>query len=280
MPTYAIGDVQGCFEKLIELLEVIGFSEKDTLWFTGDLVNRGTESLKTLRFIRDLHQKRRVSLVLGNHDLGMLAIANGAYPYDPAHHSFSDILEAPDKDELLNWLEEQPLIHHDPSLNYTLVHAGIYPNWDLEQAQKYASEVEQVLKNRNEGYSQKIQFYHHLFGNTPTHWDPELDGFDRLRFIVNCFTRMRFVSLDGHLNLNVKEAAEKAPKGFFPWFEIPHRKCQQLPIIFGHWAALQGKCRTPNTFALDTGCVWGNALTAFRLEDQQRFSVSCSDLTK
>lgn len=268
MAIYAIGDVQGCFDKLLKLLDTVRFSDSDLLWFTGDLVNRGKDSLSTLRFVKALGS--RAQMVLGNHELGMLAIARGAEPYDPQKHTFEDILQAPDKEELLLWLEQQSLIHHDSNLNYTLVHAGIYPLWDLPLAQALALEVEKCLKS-----PEKMQFYPHLYGNTPTLWDPALQGYERLRFIVNAFVRMRFCSKEGFLELQTKESAAKAPEGFMPWFSIPERKTKGLRILFGHWAALLGNCPEPNTFALDTGCVWGNCLTAFRLEDQQRFTVKC-----
>lgn len=274
MTLYAIGDVQGCYNKLQELLDKIKFTESDILWFVGDLVNRGTQSLQTLRFIKKLVDEKRAITVLGNHDLGVLAIARGAYAYDPNHHTFQDILEADDREELLAWLEQQPLLYHDPNLKFTLVHAGIYPLWDLKHAQKFALEVESVLKGE---VLHRDQFYKHLFGNTPTTWMQGLRGFSRLRFIVNAFTRMRFVRKDGHqLNLTVKESAAKPREGYLPWFEIPNRKTKDLQIIFGHWAALNGHCSAPDTYALDTGCVWGNALTALRLDTKERISVSCS----
>ncbi len=273
MTIYAIGDVQGCYKKLLELLDKIKFTESDTLWFVGDLVNRGTQSLETLRFIKKLAEQKRAITVLGNHDLGVLAIARGAYPYDPNHHTFQDILEAPDREELLSWLEQQPLLHHDPVLNFTLVHAGIYPLWDLKHAQRFAVEVERVLKGETE---HRDQFYKHLFGNTPASWMQGLRGFSRLRFIVNAFTRMRFVREDGRqLNLTIKEFAAKPPEGYLPWFEIPNRKTKDLQIIFGHWAALNGNCSAANTYALDTGCVWGNSLTALKLDTKEKISVSC-----
>ncbi len=272
MSTFAIGDIQGCFDQLLLLLKKIQFDEhQDTLWFTGDLVNRGHQSLETLRFIRNLSEEGRALTVLGNHDLGTLAILHQAEPFDPNEHTFQDIASAHDKDELIFWLEQQPLLHHDAYLDFTLVHAGLHPAWDLLLAMDLAKEVEAVLKDP----ILKIDFYHHLYGNTPTLWEPHLQGFERLRFIVNCFTRMRFCSQDGRLELETKESVAKAPLGYMPWFKIPNRKNKDLRIIFGHWASILGKTDEPNTFALDTGCVWGNALTAMRLEDQKLFSISC-----
>jgi len=267
--TYAIGDIQGCYDFLMRLLEKIHFDEtKDFLWLTGDLVNRGPDSLKTLRFLKSI--EKRMICVLGNHDLGMLAIAREQIPFDPKHHTFRDILEAEDKEDLLIWLEHQPLLHHDPDSGFTLVHAGFHPKWDLPLALKLAKELEDTLKG-----TQKLEFYAHLYGNEPDNWDPQLSGFDRLRCIVNCFTRLRFCSAEGQLEFHTKEATEKAPTGFMPWFEVPNRKSENLKIIFGHWAALQGKYRGPRLFALDTGCVWGGSLTAMRLEDGAFFSTPC-----
>lgn len=269
MSTYAIGDIQGCFQSLTQLLDKIQFDQhKDTLWFTGDLVNRGPHSLETLRFVKSL-QKQAI-VVLGNHDLTLLAVGNQAIPYNPHHHTFIDILHAPDCNELLTWLQHQPLLHHDPKLNFTLVHAGLAPQWDLSTAQSLAKEVESVLQG-----SQTIEFFKHLYGNYPDTWDPALKEWDRLRLIVNYFTRMRFCNEKGQLEFKTTGSAEKPPSGFSPWFTIPNRKSQDLNIVFGHWAALEGKSEVPTVFPLDTGCVWGNCLTALRLEDRIKISVQC-----
>lgn len=272
MSTYAIGDIQGCFEPFMRLLKNIQFDpKKDTLWLTGDLINRGPQSLETLRFVKNLG--KQAITVLGNHDLTLLAVAYKAFQYDPKRHTFNDILEAKDKDELIHWLIHQPLIHHDASLGYTMVHAGLHPHWDLRLAQSLAKEVETTLQQN------PLPFFENMFGNMPNHWDPTLTGFDRLRFIVNCFTRIRFCNLEGHLDLQTTESAENAPSGYLPWYAIPHRKSKGLRILFGHWASLQGKCREPNVFALDTGCVWGNCLTAMCLEDGKRFTEPCQSTT-
>lgn len=270
MSTYAIGDLQGCFDSLMQLLKKIEFNpKKDNLWFTGDLVNRGPQSLETLRFIRSLG--KRAITVLGNHDLTLLAVATGAVPYEPQHHTFEDILNAPDKQELIHWLRQQPLLYHDTQLGYTLVHAGLHPSWDLELALTLAKEAEIAIQD-----TASHDFFIHMYGNEPECWDPKLKGFDRLRFIVNCFTRLRFCSPDGKLELLSKESAGSAPKGYMPWFEVQKRLNQPIKILFGHWAALQGFCTTPNVFPLDTGCVWGGCLTAMRLEDNVKWKVECS----
>jgi len=289
MATYAIGDVQGCFDPLMQLLEKISFNpSNDQLWFTGDLINRGPKSLDTLRFVKGL--AANAITVLGNHDLGMLAIARGAEIFDSNSHTFGDILAAKDKEDLLYWLEQQPLLHYDATLGYLLVHAGLYPWWDLNLALTLAREVETTLQSE-----EKIFFYQHLYGNSPAVWEENLQGFARLRFIVNAFTRMRFCSLDGQLDLTTKDSLENPPEGYFPWFELWNNENRQnqtvqpynqkekknennptLKILFGHWASLKGHCPVRDILALDTGCVWGNDLTALRLEDGARFIVSCS----
>ncbi len=269
MATYAIGDLQGCYTPLQKLLEHIQFDpNKDILWFTGDIVNRGPESLFTLRFIKNLGDRQRT--VLGNHDLHLLAVAHNTLLEKKAD-TLKEILTAPDRDELIQWLLQQPLLHHDESLGFTMVHAGLAPSWSLEIAKQLAKEVEQVLQ------APDVQnFFTHMYGSLPDRWDPYLQGFDRLRCITNYFTRMRFCYLDGRLELNFKGKIGDQPPGLIPWFQIPNRVNASLKIIFGHWAALSGVTETPNVFALDTGCVWGRCLTAMRLEDGKRFSVDCS----
>ncbi len=271
MSTYAIGDVQGCYDPLMRLLDKIHFDkEKDQLWFTGDLVNRGPNSLKTVRFVKSLNTS--AITVLGNHDLTLLAVGYGTKPYNANYYTFNDILEAPDRDSFLSWFKTLPLIHHDPKLGFSLVHAGFHPLWDLTLALKLAKEVETILQGPESLFH---EFLKHLYGNEPDTWDLHLTGWDRIRFIVNCFTRMRFCNEAGKLEFLTKESAHAAPPGFSPWFQIPNRKTKEMNIIFGHWAALEGHTNTPKVFALDTGCVWGNCLTALRLEDQQRYTVDC-----
>lgn len=273
MPTYAIGDVQGCFAALLRLLNKIHFDPKtDVLWFTGDLINRGPQSLETLRFIKSLGDK--AITVLGNHDFALLAVGFGVIPYQAHHHTFSDILQASDRDELLEWLRQKPLVHYDATLNYTLVHAGFHPLWDLPLALSLAQEVETVLQG-----SHYTDFFAHLYGDTPELWNAQLVGWDRLRFIVNCFTRLRFCTPAGRVEFGAKGDPEFAPAGYYPWFAIPDRLSESLNIIFGHWASLAGRTNVSNVFALDTGCVWGNALTAMRLEDAVKITESCQLLT-
>lgn len=268
MSTYAIGDIQGCYTPLLRLLEKIQFNpDQDTLWFTGDLVNRGPESLQSLRFIKQLGKSQRI--VLGNHDLHLLALAHQAHP-GWEDDTVNDILSAPDRDELLAWLSQQPLLLHDETLGYTMVHAGLASNWDLATAIILANEVSAVLTS-----DLAPEFFHHMYGNQPNQWHPDLQGWDRIRCITNYFTRSRFCHPDGSLELKSKGKIDTNTTDLIPWFQVPHRKTADLNIIFGHWAALGGITNTPNAYALDTGCVWGYGLTAMRLEDQERITVSC-----
>lgn len=268
MSTYAIGDIQGCFFALEKLLQEINFDSKnDTLWLTGDLVNRGPQSLETLRFIKNLNIRQKI--VLGNHDLHLLAMAHDAHP-GWSDDTLTPILKADDREELIDWLLHQPLLHHDETLGFTMIHAGLAPSWDLTLAKKLATEVETILQS-----DQRKDFLKHMYGNEPSQWSEQLTGWDRLRCIVNYLTRARFCHWDGRLELKTKENIRMDQTDLIPWFNIPDRRNANLKIIFGHWAALGGVTRTQNTFALDTGCVWGYCLTAMRLEDLKRFSVAC-----
>jgi bis(5'-nucleosyl)-tetraphosphatase (symmetrical) len=268
MSTYVIGDVQGCYAELQALLTHIQFnSTQDYLWFTGDLVNRGPHSLEVLRFVKSLGDHQQI--VLGNHDLHLLALAHGAHAgwHDD---TLKNILTAPDREELITWLSQQPLLYHDKKWNTVLVHAGLAPTWDLATAKQLAKEVENAIQNSLTA----PEFFQHMYGNEPNHWGANLTKWDRLRCITNYLTRARFCHPDGRLVLEKTDGLESAGN-LIPWFQIPHRASANLKILFGHWAALGGVTNTPNTYALDTGCVWGYRLTAMRLEDEQRFSVAC-----
>lgn len=268
MSTYAIGDVQGCFDELQALLSNIHFnSEKDTLWFTGDLVNRGPKSLDVLRFVKNL---RNAIVVLGNHDLHLLAVAKNPHHVKESH-TFDDVLASPDCDELIQWLKQQPLLHHDKKLGYTMVHAGLPPQWDLKIAKRCAEEVKQLMQSND--YDQYLQC---MYDDTPKAWDKNLKGKNRACFIINAFTRIRFCDQQGVLLFGEKGKIGTQPKNYLPWFKVPHRANKQLHIIFGHWSAINGKTDEDHVFALDTGCVWGGCLTALRLDDGKRFSVNCS----
>lgn len=272
MAVYAIGDIQGCLDELQALLRLIDFDrERDTLWFAGDLVNRGPRSLDTLRFIHDLGD--RAITVLGNHDLHLLATDYDAR-YTRPKDTLQEILDAPDRERLLNWLRTRPLLHHDATLNFSLLHAGLPPQWDLTTAQACAQEVETVLRSHHYG-----EFLAGMYGNLPDTWSADLKGLDRLRFIVNCFTRLRYCSPSGKLNLKDKGAPGTQSAGNQPWFSIKDRASRDLRILFGHWSTL-GTCKEANVFPLDTGCLWGGKLTALRLDDLKTFSLACAGARK
>ena len=271
MAIYAIGDIQGCYDELIQLLDKIKFKDdKDQLWFTGDLVNRGPKSLQTLRLIRAMGAN--AIAVLGNHDLHLLATA-----YDhlkPGRKdTLDDILEAPDKEELLEWLRLRPLMHVDNDLGLAMVHAGLHPHWSIEQAQTLAHEVESILRS-----DKHITFYKHMYGDKPRMWADDLEGWSRLRFITNIFTCLRYCDAAGKTSMNTKGAPGTQPKGLHPWFEIKTRRSKNNEIIFGHWSTLTlvKKQRFINVYPLDTGCLWGGKLTAMRI-DKKPFSRICID---
>lgn len=267
MATYIIGDVQGCFDPFIRLLEKINFnSNQDQLWLTGDLVNRGPASLEVLRFVKSLKYSQ---VVLGNHDLHFLSVLYDKASLD-SQDTLDSILNAPDKEELGTWLRHRPLLHHDERFGVVLVHAGLPPQWDLNKAIQCAHELETVLRSESH-----LNFFGHMYGDMPNQWNDTLKGWDRLRVISNCLTRLRFCDAKGALDLKAK--GKTAPKGYFPWFKVPNRRSKGLKILFGHWAALAGKTDDPNIIALDTGCVWGNCLTAMRLEDGKRFTLDCAN---
>ncbi len=265
MTTYAIGDVQGCYDSLMRLLDAIDFdATQDRLWFVGDLVNRGPRSLDVLRFVRDL--AGGAVTVLGNHDLHLLAV------FDTGRARRSDtlgeLLASAECEELIAWLAARPLMHVDRDLGFAMTHAGIPHVWSIDQAQARAREVETVLQGDRRG-----EFLRAMYGNEPVAWRDDLEGYDRLRVIVNYFTRMRVIDADGALDLGFKSGADSAPAGFRPWFAAYRDRPLGLRLVFGHWAALNGVCDVADIFALDTGCVWGGTLTALRLVDQERFFV-------
>lgn len=262
---YAIGDIQGCYDGLMRLLEKINFDDKlDKLWFVGDLVNRGPSSLAVLRFIKNLAVKPIITL--GNHDLYLLSLIylNDQYPKDK--DTLSCILKAPDILEIGEWLRLQSIIYYDKKLNIVMSHAGIPPIWDLDSCLIYAKELEQTLQ----GSSFQL-FLREMFGNEPSTWHNELAGNRRLRLICNYFTRMRYCKSDGSLDLEYKGQIDKAPANIVPWFNFPNRKTINAEIVFGHWASLCGINPHPTIHAIDTGFVWGGSLTALRLQDKQRF---------
>lgn len=269
MSIYAIGDVQGCYKELIQLLTLVHFNpEKDQLWFTGDLVNRGPQSLEVLHFVKNLGNK--AISVLGNHDLHYLAVASGAVAIKKKD-TFQDIINAKDAKILFDWMRYRPLIYYDEAKKFLLVHAGIAPAWDIATVLEYAHEVEEILRGTN-----YLEFLKNMYGNfSELRENTGLNPQERFRLIINYCTRMRFVDAKGNLELHYKKSVGGQPENYCPWFTMPSRLSPEINIIFGHWAALAGKTNTPHRFALDTGCCWGNTLTALRLEDLNYFSVKC-----
>jgi len=261
MPTYAIGDVQGCFDELKQLLHQLGFrKEKDSLWFVGDLVNRGPKSLDVLRFVRSLGA--RAVVVLGNHDLHLVTQHEGV-ERARKDDTFGDVLQAPDRSELVDWLRTRPLMHAEG--NYAMVHAGLLPQWTVRKALSLAREVERALAAPD-----YRAFLKNMYGSEPDRWSDSLEGWDRLRVIVNAMTRMRFCTKQGKMDFRAKGA--KPPPGYRAWFDL--RPKEPTTLLFGHWSAL-GLKLTEHLAGLDSGCVWGGQLSALRLEDRKLYQIPC-----
>ena len=265
MPTYAIGDLQGCHTSLLHLLDEIRFDPAaDRLWLVGDLVNRGPASLDVLRTVKKLGDA--AISVLGNHDLHLLALAEG---FGRAHKgdTLDEVLNAPDRDELLAWLRRQRLAWRDGEV--LMVHAGVLPSWTADDTMERAAEAEAVLRGPH-----YRDFFAQMYGNAPVAWDDGLEGVERLRVIVNAFTRLRYCSAAGEMEFHHKGAPGTQPAGWLPWFEIPGRRSAEATVVIGHWSTL-GLINRQDLIALDTGCLWGGRLTAVRLEDRQVFAVQC-----
>jgi bis(5'-nucleosyl)-tetraphosphatase (symmetrical) len=257
---YLIGDVQGCCDALDRLLAEIAFSpSRDRLHVLGDLVNRGPQSLATLRRLRGFGDA--AVCLLGNHDLHLLAVAHGGRKLNRSD-TLDDVLQAPDRDAWVDWLRHRPMAAF--AHGWLLVHAGVLPQWDVATTLQLAQEVEAVLRGPDVG-----RFLNVMYGNDPVQWSPELAGTKRLRLIINVLTRIRFCTADGTLDLASKEGAGAAPAGYFPWFDVPGRRTEGTPVAFGHWSTL-GLVNRPDVLALDTGCVWGGQLTAVRIDGAQR----------
>ena len=262
MATYAIGDVQGCFDELQALLQHCGYrAGRDRLWFVGDLVNRGPKSLEVLRFVRGLGDA--AVAVLGNHDLHLIAQYEG-FERSRKDDTLQEVMEAADARELVDWLRARPMMHAGEG--WAMVHAGLLPRWNVDQALSLAREVEQALTGAD-----YREFLQHLYGSRPDAWDDRLSGWDRLRVIVNAMTRMRFCTPDGRMDFHAKGAAP--PPGYIPWYEA--RPASAEKVVFGHWSQL-GLRLGERIAALDTGCVWGGSLTALRLEDRALFQIACA----
>ena len=265
MATYAIGDIQGGYSQLRRLLDLCRFDPAlDRLWLVGDLVNRGSESAQVLRFVKGLGG--RAVAVLGNHDLSLLAVSAGGIPARPGD-TIRDVLDAPDRDELLAWLRSLPLVHLEQGT--LMVHAGLLPAWSPEQALALSREVEAVLQGDGFG-----EFCARMYGNRPERWEEGLRGYDRLRVIVNAMSRLRVCTLEGAMDFSYTGNLEHVPEGLVPWFDMPGRASEGTTVVFGHWAALGLRLRD-DLIAVDTGCLWGGRLTAVRLEDRKVFQVPC-----
>jgi bis(5'-nucleosyl)-tetraphosphatase (symmetrical) len=268
MTLYAIGDIQGCYRPFATLLDRLRFDpSRDRLWLVGDLVNRGPESLSVLRRVAELG--RSVTTVLGNHDLHLLAAAAGVRP-PSAGDTLQPVLAAPDADELLDWLRRRPLLHYDRAGRRALVHAGIPPEWDLDQALRRAAEVEALLRGPHWRYGLEA-----MYGNDPPRWTQDLEYQSRVRYTINALTRMRFCHRNGALDFERSGPPGSQPPDLVPWFDVPGRKSATTHVVFGHWSAL-GYVRRADITALDSGCVWGGMLTAVALEDDREpTAVAC-----
>ena len=271
MTRYAIGDVQGCHDELRNLIERVGFSaDRDQLWFVGDLVNRGPESLKVLRYVRALGDNAVV--VLGNHDLHLLAVAYGARRHRKSD-TFDDVLSAPDRDALLEWLITRPLAHAHSSVEQRtdlMVHAGLVPQWTVGMTLELAREVETSLRH------DPVSLFEKMYGDEPDRWSDELTGIDRLRFTINVLTRMRVCTADGRVDLKLKGKPLPEDAPYQPWFDATTRRSRDARILFGHWSAL-GFVNKSGVVGLDSGCVWGGPLTAFDLDvERAPVSVPCA----
>ncbi len=277
MAIYAIGDIQGCYDELIQLLGKINYKDdKDRLWFTGDLVNRGPKSLQTLRMIQAMGANATV--VLGNHDLHLLATAYDHFK-PGRKDTLDNILKAPDREKLLEWLRSRPLIHADKELGLVMVHAGLHPDWSIDKALSLAHEVESILRS-----DKHVSFYRHMYGDKPRKWSDSLNSWARLRFITNIFTRMRYCDKAGRVSMSPKGAPGTQPSGLHPWFDIKTRHSRDDKIIFGHWSTLALLNNYPyrNVYPLDTGCLWGGRLTAMRIDKKPftRISIDCPESQK
>lgn len=274
MATYIIGDLQGCYDELIELLDHIHYNDSvDELWFAGDIVNRGPKSLECLNFVKEKQQAGKAQIVLGNHDFHLMAAYSGLKKYVSKSDTLTSILRAPNVDELLDWLRHQPLMIRHDHYPIAMVHAGIPPQWSITEALGYAKEVEQVLHKDN--WQEFI--CKHLFGSEPRKWQDHLSGWERIRYIVNAFARMRYCSADGKLEFKQKMAPKKGSKAedkYQPWFTFPGRKNKDYEIFFGHWSTL-GAIDAYNIHATDTGCLWGGQLTAYCVETRIRHTIKC-----
>jgi bis(5'-nucleosyl)-tetraphosphatase (symmetrical) len=266
MTAYAIGDIQGCYRGLCQLLDKLAPTQEDQLWFCGDLINRGQDNVSTLRLLRELGQQARC--VLGNHDLHALAVH---YGLRPAHRSdtLEDLLQAQDRDDLFNWLRQQPLLVKDPQLKFCMVHAGIAPHWDIDTAEQAAKDLSEALRGEF-----PETFLQTIYGNQPNHWQQVHTIEEKYRYAFNVLTRMRYLDAQGGLDFQYKGAT--APQGLTPWFAYPRQEPLSYRVVFGHWSSIGGQSLGPQFFALDTGCIWGGQLSALNLQTLALTQVSCA----
>ena len=261
MSLYAIGDIHGCYDSFRRLLDKINFDEKsDSLWLTGDLVGRGSQSLETLRFLEGI--KNNLVSVMGNHDLHLLAIYYQVIELDKHSRNLEKILDAPDSDKLISWLKDRPLLHFDNNRNILLVHAGIHPEWTINESIAYANELEALLQGE-----QSKNILENMYGNDPTKWSLNLNSYNRYRFFINVFTRMRVLRSDNTLDLKYKGTEPSSEEPFQPWFKSKNHNWKDTTILFGHWSAL-GLMKKQQFICLDSGCVWGRSLTAINLDSK------------
>lgn len=266
MATYAVGDIQGCYEEFARLLDTIDFQTgRDHLWILGDLINRGPDNLSVVRRVMEMGSSAIV--VLGNHDLHFLAVHRGGHNPNRSD-TFGDLLDSPHVDDISDWYRYQPLVHRDKVLGYAMVHAGIPHLWKLKRTMELAAEVEEVMRGPS-----CERYFRELYGNVPDRWSDRWDGMERWRIVTNYLTRMRLINCNGTLDFSHKGAIADAPKGFSPWFKLRARQPLKQKLLFGHWAAIEGKTGDDRIIGLDTGCVWGRSLTCLRLDDGRRFSV-------
>jgi len=266
MSTYVIGDLQGCLDPLKRLLDKLRFEPaNDTLWFVGDLVNRGPKSLKTLRYVKALGDN--AVCVLGNHDLHLLAVVHG-YRKTSSKDTLDRIVTASDRDELCNWLASRPLLHCDEQLGHTLVHAGIHPHWSLKRAKKQAAKVHKALTQNLD------DTLLHMYGNTPANWNKQHSRRKKIRFSINVFTRMRYCQPDGALDLGFNAAPSSAPEHLLPWYALEDRKPLNTRVVFGHWSS-HPAMGPANVIPTDKGCVWGGCLSAYAIESGETVTVEC-----
>ncbi|WP_319379989.1 symmetrical bis(5'-nucleosyl)-tetraphosphatase [Thiomicrorhabdus sp.] len=276
MATYIIGDLHGCYDELQKLLKKLDYDrEKDHLWFVGDIINRGPKSLESLRFVKQLCEAGKADMVLGNHDFHLLAAFSGLDKYLSKSDRIDDILNSPDVAELVDWLRHQPLMVKHPFYQTVMVHAGIPPQWSIREALDYAKEVEVHLQSGD----WQTFLKEHLFGSQPDEWIDGLQGWDRIRYIVNSFARMRYCDRNGKLEFKQKGAPQDAQSEWQPWFVFPNRRNKDYEIFFGHWSTL-GAVDAYQVHATDTGCLWGGCLTAYHLEEKKRITVDCPQQQK